>query len=87
MRKLKLDIDPRYDLDPIIDHWCRKCQKVHEFQLWIVDKAYRSMNGCSGWVTFIQLSIEGRLIESKWRGIARNRPPRNQCEAGDCPED
>jgi len=85
MRKLKLDIDPKYDLDPIIDHWCRECQKVHEFWLHIHARAYRSQgNGaCRERVTFLQLSIEGRLIESKWRGIARNRPPRTQDDLED----
>lgn len=71
MPKLKLDIDPRVDLTSIIDHWCRKCRRVHLFQLDIRQKAYRSMGGCKQWVSFLQLSVEGRLIESKWRGIYR----------------
>lgn len=71
MRKLRLDVDIPTDLTPIIDHWCKWCEQVHEFQLQLELQVYRSMRDCEGFVTFVQLCVEGRLIESKWRGIRR----------------
>jgi len=71
MGKLKLDLDPAIDIDPVISHWCRWCERVHEFQFHKGLTVYLSTQ-CEGFVTPLQLCIEGRLIESKWRGIYAN---------------
>lgn len=71
MRKLKLDIDIHIDLPAAIDHWCRPCQRVHQFRVNRDKGLYQG--DCGATVTFLQLSVEGRLIESKWRGMRRNQ--------------
>ena len=68
-RKVKLDLEPweLIALDPLY-HWCSTCKAMHEFRL---DDASNSWynEACSTRMLTQQLVIEGRLPESRWRGL------------------